>query len=385
MKLLIYQWNSYYRYDVCDICNDMSISFDTFEWDFVNKNKDEAFSEWFKQNIDIKQYDAVLSVNYYPVLSELCKDNNKKYIAWCYDNPLNVEHIEETLGNENNYVFLFDRIQFEGYAKAGFSTVYHLPLGVNKKRYSNIVISADERKKYEAEVAFIGNLYGSLLQQLISPLNEYTRGYLNSLMDMQSQIYGFFTLENAVTDELINDINRQYVEIEPDTKLVINKPALLFAMASEITRKDRLVLLNMLGRRYKTKFYSYDQHELIKNVELCGSLDYVTQMPKMFACSKININPSLRIIQTGIPQRALDIMGAGGFLLSNYQEELGELFVDGQDMVMYESIEDALEKTDFYLKHDELRCDIARNGREKVLSEHTMQQCIQTILLTANL
>ena len=38
----------------------------------------------------------------------------------------------------------------------------------------------------------------------------------------------------------------------------------------------------------------------------------------MFANSKVNLNITLRNIKTGIPLRALDIMGAGGFLLTNY-------------------------------------------------------------------
>lgn len=385
MRLLIYQWNSYYQYDLYDICKDKGILFDVFEWEFKNKNSDLEFEKWFGTNIDMGKYDAVFSVNYYPVLSQISYKMNKKYIAWCYDNPLNVENIDDSLGNNNNYVFLFDRIQYEGYLKKGFETVYYLPLGVNKKRYENIIISSKDRKEYEADISFIGNLYDSAFSQLTMPLNEYTRGYLNSLMDMQSQIYGFFTLDNAISLDLIDDINRQYMEKEPNTKLKVSKAALVFAMASEITRKDRLILLNMFAKRYKTKFYSYDTHELIQNVEYCGSLDYVLQMPQMFACSKVNINPSLRIIQTGIPQRAVDIMGAGGFLLSNYQEELGEYFIDGEEMVMYESIEDALEKADYYLKHNDVRIEIAKRGRKKVLEEYSMEQRLDFILKTADL
>ena len=120
-------------------------------------------------------------------------------------------------------------------------------------------------------------------------------------------------------------------------------------------------------------------------MECCGYLNYVTEMPKMFACSKINLNPSLRIIQTGIPQRALDIMGAGGFLLSNYQEELDLNFENGVEMVLYESIEDAVEKTAFYLENEELREKISSRGQEKVLKEYTMQQRLRTMFKTAKM
>ena len=108
-------------------------------------------------------------------------------------------------------------------------------------------------------------------------------------------------------------------------------------------------------------------------------------MPQIFACSKINLNPSLRIIQTGIPLRAFDIMGAGGFLLSNYQEELLELFEDGIEVVVYESPEDAVEKIDFYLRHEDLRREIAERGKRKTFEEHSLQSRMETILRIADI
>ena len=184
MKLLIYQWNSYLQYDICEICKEKNILFEVFEWKFQNKNCDEEFENWFVTTIDSSKYDAVLSVNYYPVISEVCMKKNMKYIAWCYDNPLNVEHIEETLDNPVNYVFLFDKIQFWNYAQKGFETVYYLPLGVNRNRFLNFNVSEMDYKKYKAEVSFVGNLYESRVHELLAPMNEYTKGYLKSLMHL---------------------------------------------------------------------------------------------------------------------------------------------------------------------------------------------------------
>lgn len=385
MKLLIYHWGSYLQHDIYEICKEANISFQIFEWKFKNKNCDEEFAKWFCNTIQTGEYDAVLSVNYYPVLSDVCMKKDLKYIAWCYDNPLNVERIEETLANPCNYVFLFDKIQFWQYAKKGFQTVYHLPLGVNRTRLAKLKISDAECTKYNAEVSFVGNLYESLIHELMAPMDDYTRGYLKALMDVQSQIYGHYIFDEAITEELIENINAQYLRQNPNTGLRLSKPALTFAMASEITRNERLILLNLCGKRFDTKFYSRDESALVKNVMKCGTVDYVEEMPKVFACSKVNLNPSLRIIQTGIPLRAFDIMGAGGFLLSNYQEELLEHYENEVDMVIYESMEDAIEKICFYLQHEELRCKIIANGRRKTLEEHSLQECISIIFEVAGL
>ena len=379
MKLLIYHWNSYLQYDIFEMCKEKNLNFRIFEWKFENKNCDEKFTKWFCDTIENGEYDALLSVNYYPVLSDACMKKHMKYIAWCYDNPLNVERIEDTLGNPVNHVFFFDKIQFWQYAKKGFQTVYHLPLGVNCTRLMNLKVSDAEYNKYAAEVSFVGNLYESLIHELMAPMDDYTRGYLKSLMDVQSQIYGHYILDEVISEEVIDNINGQYLRQNPNTKLRLSKPALTFAMSSEITRNERLILLNLCGKRFNTKFYSRDESTLIKNVIQCGQVDYVEEMPKVIACSKVNLNPSLRIIQTGIPLRAFDIMGVGGFLLSNYQEELLEHYENEVDMVIYESMEDAIEKIRFYLQHEELRSKIAANGRKKTLEEHSLQECMTKI------
>jgi len=385
MNLLIYQWNSYFQYDIYEICQEKNISFNSFEWKFENKNYDDEFKSWFYKSVNIKKYDALFSVNYYPVLAQVCKEKRIKYIAWCYDNPLNVENIQETLEYETNYVFVFDRVQYARYRTNGFQTVFYQPLGINSRRLKNLSITLEDKKKYGSEVSFVGNLYDSAVKELIEPLDDYTRGYLKAAMDLQIQIYGKYLFDELITEELINKINTQYIKRNPKTKLQVNKEALTFAMASEVTRQERILLLNLFGKRWKTKFYSYDRCESVRNAIECGSLDYIQQMPKVFACSKINLNPSLKIIQTGIPLRALDIMACGGFLLSNYQIELNEFYQDGKQMVQYESVEDAVDKAKYYLEHDDLRQKIASMGQIETLENHNMENCLENIFKTAGI
>lgn len=385
MKLLIYQWKSYLQYDICELLREKGIAHDVFLWSFSDKNEDEAFVKWFRENVDIESYDAVLSVNYWPLLSEVCQEQGMKYIAWCYDNPLNVVRIEETLGNPVNYVFFFDRIQYRKYKKEGYDTVYHLPLGVNRTRLAKLDLSAADYEKYGAQVSFVGQLYESRLREIMAPLQEYMKGFLQAVMDMQSHVYGYYLVDDCITEELLQDINEQYRKVVPGTEFRLCREALSYAMASEITRKDRLVLLSLCGKRYDTRLYSYQDNEIMENVKKYPPVNYLTEMPKVFACSKVNLNPSLRIIQSGIPLRAFDIMGAGGFLLSNYQEELLELFENEKEMAVYESHEDALSKIDFYSRYENIREKIAENGRRKTLEEHSLQDRMAKIIATAGL
>ena len=48
----------------------------------------------------------------------------------------------------------------------------------------------------------------------------------------------------------------------------------------------------------------------------------------------------------------MDIMGAGGFLLTNYQADFLEYFTPDKDFVYYESIDDLIRKCDCFREFD---------------------------------
>ena len=87
-----------------------------------------------------------------------------------------------------------------------------------------------------------------------------------------------------------------------------------------------------------------------------------------------------RPFKSGIPLRVFDIMGSGGFLISNYQPELAELFVPGEDIVLYDSIPDLLIKIEYYLEHKDERIQIAKNGYEKVKKYHSYDVRLEEML-----
>ena len=100
----------------------------------------------------------------------------------------------------------------------------------------------------------------------------------------------------------------------------------------------------------------------------------------MFKQSRINLNISLRNIKSGIPLRAFDIMGSGGFLLTNFQADFLEHFIPGEDFVYYGDKEDLLRKIAYYLTHEEERKAIARNGHDKVAAEHTYRHRVREMM-----
>lgn len=110
----------------------------------------------------------------------------------------------------------------------------------------------------------------------------------------------------------------------------------------------------------------------------------MTHMPLVFNNSRINLNMTIRNIRTGIPLRVWDILGAGGFLLTNFQVELPDYFENGKDIVYYEDINDSCRKARYYLAHEDERRQIALNGYNIVKQNHSYTQRIATILDMVN-
>lgn len=382
MRILLYDWsqNSTYinRQDVHDVFRQLGIEFDSVLFDF--EKQDIAELENFFRGISAHKYDFCFSINYFPEISMLCNANNIKYISWGYDCPFNVRDIEKTLGNPCNYVFCFDRIQAQAYRNQGFDTVYHLPLGINAKRYENIRLSSEQSSKYGSQVSFIGSLYEGQYPAITEISTDYAKGYMDAVINSQLQLYGAYILNDVIDKRFVEAMNKHFKELQPDTKFQLDKAALVHVLDQETSRRERLLLLNLLGSRFDTKLYSRQDYPVLRGVQCMGPVNYYSEMPYVFAVSDINLNISVKGIQSGVPQRAFDILASGGFLLSNYQQELVELFSYGEEMVVYESLEDAVEKCNFYLSNQELRGKIARKGRERVLTEHNMVDKIRYMM-----
>lgn len=384
MKLLFYQM-SFLDYDLEMVFRENGISFDKFRYKFKDNNHDDEFLFWFERNYDLRKYDVLFSIDYWPLLSELCQKYNVPYVAWSYDTPPNVKNIEETLGNEFNHVFWFDRTQYQLYKSQGFDTVHHMPLGVNSTRLGNLKVSQSEHQKYDTDISLVGKLYDSDYQKILTFMSDEYRQYFDTLVKTQGKIFDRYIIDDMVTKNMVEDINLIIRRNHPDSDFVIPREAITYATASEVTRRERIILLTLCGSRFKTRLYSYQDSEVIQNVERRPPVDYVKEMPLVFRCSKINLNPAFCMIQSGASLRAMDILGAGGFMISRMQYELLDLYKVDEDLVIYKDYQDAVDKINFYMNHDDLRMKIAQNGQRKTLTEHSLQRRIEDIFKISGL
>ena len=384
MRLLLYDMGAYTQNDIMETLDRMGISYQNVLYKLKDISQDAYFEKRIKELLASEQFDAVFSVNYYPVLADICYRKAIPYLSWSYDSPLSHEKIKKTLGYKTNYAFFFDKAECVKYWRKGYQNVYHLPLAVNTERLDKIELTEKEKQKYQAEISMVGQLYDAQLQVLMMPLDDYEKGYLTGIMEAQTGLYGCYFLPEVLTEEFLDRINDRYEALgQKDIKL--SREGLILSVARHITHMERLLLLDILSEHDQVQLYGPDKPEKLSKVQWRGSAGYFDEMPRVFKQSKINLNVSLKCIESGIPLRALDIMGCGGFLLTNYQPELAESFVDGEELVMYTSLEEAVQKCAYYLEHEKERRLIAQNGYRKVCRQFGYENRLRRMLQTAGL
>ena len=384
MKILLYDMGAFTQNDIMSALDKMGIAYENVLYKLKDIQSDPYFEKRIKEILKEGSFDAVFSMNFFPVLARICNDVAIKYIAWSYDSPLREKDLEETIGLPYNYVFLFDREECKKWNRKGYQNVYHMPLAVNVERLDEIQITEDDKRKFACDVAMVGQLYESVLPELLEFADDYSKGYISALIETQLKLYGAYLFDEVVTDELTKRINAAFARI-PNNPISLETDALRVHMAKEVTNLERSILLEELAAGHKLNLYSSNKGGLSENVNWKGAAGYFDEMPKVFKLSKINLNISLKCIQSGIPLRALDILASGGFRLSNYQPELAEYFIDGEDCIMYYSLEDALAKCEYYLTHEEERLAIACNGREKVKALFGYKDRLKKMLTIAEL
>ncbi len=377
MKILFYQWHSFMNKGIERALAKLGIEYDVLFYQQKDWEHNDGIIEQLQMALNEKKYDFVFSVNYAPLVSEVCNQKDMLYVSWVYDAPIHIRDIS-SMKNSCNRIFFFDRVQAENYCKQDINA-YHMPLAGDVMSFAPKQITCQQ---YQSDITLMGKLYKTDYEYYCSPLDKHQKGYLDGIINAQSKVYGGYLLGELLDEKLLADINEKY-QMASNGTVSISKVELEYMMACEITSRERYMALALLSKYFDVHLYSTEKDERLINVQYKGYADYYTQMSLVFQASKINLNISLKIIQSGIPLRVFDVLASGGFLLTNFQAEMPEYFSLGEDFVVYESIGDMVEKANYYLQHDEERERIALHGYETIKKNYTFEQQLAKLIKIA--
>ncbi len=384
MKIVYIEWGAFGTEDMrkAFIAEGHVLALFLFSAAYERRSHDPETEEKLCAFLHKETPDLVFSLNYFPVISKICQQEGVRYISWTYDCPCYLLY-SATIINPCNVAYIFDKELSLEFYRAGIRTVHYMPLAAATERLDALVPNTAKREPFLYDISFVGSLYiekYDYFSKIEPELSDYAKGYLDALIGAQLKIQGYDLVQGL--PELVMEELYQACPIEPEPDGMESREYFYeqYVINRRITAIERIDLLETCARYRLLDLFTRAKELTMPNIRNHGEVEYYAEMPFVFKQSRINLNVSLRGIKSGIPLRAYDIMGAGGFLLSNFQADFLNYFIPGEDLVIYESKEDLLAKVIYYLTHEEERRAIARNGHDKVAAGHTYRHRVREML-----
>lgn len=384
MKILFVQWANFGKEDITEAFTNLGHEVIPFIFpNFIQYEVNENLAE-LDSTINRIKPDLVFSSNFSSNVSALCYIHSIPYAAWVYDSP-QLNTFSATLVNPTNYVFMFDSEDYNLFCNNGINTVYYLPLAANAHRMDKIIPSNELRSKLQCDVSFVGRFYDEDTDHFTGAknMNDYSKGYMDALIDAQRLVSGISFIEPLIKGEFLKELQRTIPHDTKENNAITDEYLYSrYFIEKKITTMERKSILATVSEHFNTKLFTVKPTPYLPKVTNLGTVNPYKELPLVFKCSKINLNISLRSIHTGIPLRAIEIMGANSFLMSNFQKDFLMFFEPDKDFVYYEDEKDLVDKCRFYLDHEDERLRITKNGYEKVKEFFSYEALLQNILDT---
>ncbi len=389
MRILFYRYNSICEPDIK--ATFLSFGFEVEEYTIEMERKDVYPAELVKKvggYLQEHPCDAVFSMNFYPMLSEVCNIFHIRYISWVVDAPV-VELYASSITNEWNRTFIFDRALYEDVVRINPTCVFHLPLGARLEEKERLLKRADGEtiRRFTSDVAFVGSLYSEKNPyDDVKGLPKRLEGYLDGIMGVQQRVYGSYFVNELVSDEDVETFkvcHPDFYSPGEGSFLTDKKTLTEWYMGNKITAMERQETFRVLSENFAVSIYTASDTTGLPWLDNRGTAKTQTEMPIIFHHAKINVNTTAKGIRTGLPLRLFDILSCKGFVLTNYQEELPELFEIGRDVVAYTSMGEMKELCAYYLDHERERRAIAEAGYETLKANYTYERQMEKMMLLA--
>lgn len=294
--------------------------------------------------------------------------------SWYVDSPALILNLYTGRPSELAYIFTWDPTYIPRVRNLGFEHVYSLPLATDPELFAPRPAAA--LKPWASRVSFVGN---SLTRPVAEKRARLPAGPdFNRLFDRLAAAYRrrpYRDLEAVVREEglagepLLADLAaRPRVDLEA-------------GMIWAATRDYRLECVRRLAPFAPVIYGDCGWRELLgPEFRLKPEVHYYEKLPLVYQASQISFNATSLQMKAAVNQRVFDVAAAGGFLLTDFREQLAEVLKVGREVVCYRDPGEIPELVRFYLAHPGERQRLAQAARERVLNQHTYVHRLQTML-----
>ena len=159
MRILFIEWNSFGNNDMKQAFEAEGHTLITFPFSNKEGRHDDPTEQKLAEALHRETPDFVFSFNYFPLISNVCKREDIKYVSWVYDSPYVMLYSYTTI-NPCNIIYVFDKELCLEFQRAGINTVHYLPMAANVERLDLITPSgyASGSLLFLYDISFVGSL-----------------------------------------------------------------------------------------------------------------------------------------------------------------------------------------------------------------------------------
>ena len=336
---------------------------------------------------EIGDHDIIISQDFSAVIAKAANIKQRIYISWIYDSPQRALYMREAL-YDTNMIFMFDKTEANHLKnQLGLDNIYYQPLAANITRLSALMITDEDIEKYKSKVLFAGNLYNdnkrqNLIKNLPENILEKYEESMNKIMGKWGRdINRRFENPDEINRTLAGFVNKKELEAYRFTD---EDTAWYMVTARELSCRERIQMLSRISDACETTMYTKSEMpDILKDKEslkINSYIDAENEVFKAYYSAAVNLNITMASIESGIPMRIFDIMSVGGFVLSNYQEEIEELYDIGREIEVYHDFDEMCDKAKYYLAHENERVRIGISGYLRTKDKYTCPIAVKNMV-----
>lgn len=305
------------------------------------------------------------------LVSEFCRQRELPLLSWFVDRP---DLFLPQYGNlDNSFIAyaVWDADAVGPLEIGGYGRAFHLPLAADLGRMHFIPDAAPPR-----DVAFVGNS-----MQVAKEKCWRLSGQPDTLRGLLEDVAGKFAA-SAVRDlpEFVARENPKANALREscDSGQKAALDSFVYWLATQLYRRDCMEALLPFG-----PVVAGDEHwrTLLGDSSwiYAGPLHYYSDLPAFYRSTGINFNTTSMQMKGALNQRVFDVPASGGFLLTDYREQLDAAFEVGREVVCYHCVEEIGDLVRHYLANPSARREISLRARARIEREHTYAHRIETI------
>ncbi|QGY40816.1 glycosyltransferase [Pseudodesulfovibrio cashew] len=371
-KVLFFDANYFLCGEIRSALDKLAIPYRVMELEGGPTGSNAFIEELLSTVVDFRP-DFVLTVNHFGLdregrLAELLGDLGLPLASWFVDNPHLILHEYARPATDNTALFTYDAGNLQLLHDKGFDNVHYLPLATDPDRFK-LRFGDTAPHEWPCDISFVGNSMASPVARCLEDAAlppEFAAEYRT--------VAGQFgdSIETGAADFLRKHRPEWYKLLtglaDRERKLAIES-----LLTWEATRQYRLSCVRRILPFNPTIVGDEGWQEQLGPGDWrhMPGLDYYTQLSRFYPHSKVNFNCTSRQMIGAVNQRVFDVPACGGFLLTDYREQMEDLFDLDSEVAVYHSPEEIPERVRHYLDNTLARKNVTMAARKRILAHHT--------------